>query len=38
MLDDDGVDKFKTKVGTFDKSNIKWNLLSRGEGQKRKKD
>lgn len=38
MLEDDGVEKFKTKLGTFDKSNIKWNLLSRGEGQKRKKD
>lgn len=38
ILDDDSVEKFKTKLGAFDKSNIKWNLLSRGEGQKRKKD
>jgi hypothetical protein len=38
LLDDDSVDKFKTKIGIFDKSKIRWNLLSRGEGQKRKKD
>lgn len=38
MLDDSGIEKFHTKIGDFSKDSIRWNLLSRGEGQKRKKD
>ena len=35
-LNDSGVNSFKTRLGKFDKDNIRWNLLSRGEGQVRK--
>jgi len=38
MLDDDSIEKFKTELGDYDKSTIRWNLLSRGEGQVRKRD
>ena len=37
LLDDDSVKEFKTQLGTFNKETIKWNLLSRGEGQKNKR-
>lgn len=37
LLDNDNVDTFKTAFGTFGKSKIYWNLLSRGEGQKNKR-
>jgi len=36
LLKDDSVEKFDTELGTFSKSSIRWNLLSRGEGQTRK--
>lgn len=37
LLMDENIGKFRTTLGIFDKSKIRWNLLSRGEGAKRSK-
>lgn len=32
FLDDENINEFETKIGIINKNNIRWNLLSRGEG------